>query len=775
MRRMGISVDWTRERFTMDEGLSEAVLKVFVDLYEEGLIYRGKRLVNWDPKLKTAVSDLEVVYENQDGFLWYIKYPVVDSSDFLVVATTRPETIFGDVAVAVNPDDKRYKHLIGRSVVVPFVNRVIPIIADSYVDSEFGTGCVKITPAHDFNDYAVGQRHNLSLINIFTETASLNQNVPLEYQGLDRFVARKRVVADLEEMGFLVDVQKHLLKVPKGDKTGEVIEPYLTDQWFVKMKPLALPAIEALKKGKIKFVPDNWNKVYLQWLENIEDWCVSRQIKWGHRVPAWTDGDQMYVGYSEADVRIKYKLGSKKLVQDEDVLDTWFSSALWPFSTLGWPSSDKDLETFYPTNVLVTGFDIIFFWVARMVMMGLKFTNDVPFREIYITGLIRDAEGQKMSKSKGNVLDPIDLADGISFDNLVEKRTANLMQPSLVQKIVKATKKEFPKGISAYGIDALRFTFCALASTGRNINFDIQRLEGYRNFCNKIWNSVRFVLMQDYNDEEGNLTLADRWINSVLQMAIKNAIFHIENYRFDLLASTLYEFVWHEYCDWYLEFYKAQKKSTQLLVNILSTWLRLIHPIIPFITEEAWHQISHLIGKEDTSSIMMEAYPKVDETKIDSVAVENINFVKDFINAIRNVRSENNVPHSKLISLIIVVFSDVERERVEDNKLYIMEIAKIESISWIDQKENLDNLYTNVAKVVLENLEIYVPLNDFIDEKVELERIQRKIKKLESEIALSNGKLSNADYVQKAPEAVVDKERKKLESNLVLLEKLTKT
>ena len=747
----------------------------FVDLYEEGLIYRGKRLVNWDPKLKTAVSDLEVVYENQDGFLWYIKYPVVDSSDFLVVATTRPETIFGDVAVAVNPDDKRYKHLIGRSVVVPFVNRVIPIIADSYVDSEFGTGCVKITPAHDFNDYAVGQRHNLSLINIFTETASLNQNVPLEYQGLDRFVARKRVVADLEEMGFLVDVQKHLLKVPKGDKTGEVIEPYLTDQWFVKMKPLALPAIEALKKGKIKFVPDNWNKVYLQWLENIEDWCVSRQIKWGHRVPAWTDGDQMYVGYSEADVRIKYKLGSKKLVQDEDVLDTWFSSALWPFSTLGWPSSDKDLETFYPTNVLVTGFDIIFFWVARMVMMGLKFTNDVPFREIYITGLIRDAEGQKMSKSKGNVLDPIDLADGISFDNLVEKRTANLMQPSLVQKIVKATKKEFPKGISAYGIDALRFTFCALASTGRNINFDIQRLEGYRNFCNKIWNSVRFVLMQDYNDEEGNLTLADRWINSVLQMAIKNAIFHIENYRFDLLASTLYEFVWHEYCDWYLEFYKAQKKSTQLLVNILSTWLRLIHPIIPFITEEAWHQISHLIGKEDTSSIMMEAYPKVDETKIDSVAVENINFVKDFINAIRNVRSENNVPHSKLISLIIVVFSDVERERVEDNKLYIMEIAKIESISWIDQKENLDNLYTNVAKVVLENLEIYVPLNDFIDEKVELERIQRKIKKLESEIALSNGKLSNADYVQKAPEAVVDKERKKLESNLVLLEKLTKT
>ena len=371
MRRMGISVDWTRERFTMDEGLSEAVLKVFVDLYEEGLIYRGKRLVNWDPKLKTAVSDLEVVYENQDGFLWYIKYPVVDSSDFLVVATTRPETIFGDVAVAVNPDDKRYKHLIGRSVVVPFVNRVIPIIADSYVDSEFGTGCVKITPAHDFNDYAVGQRHNLSLINIFTETASLNQNVPLEYQGLDRFVARKRVVADLEEMGFLVDVQKHLLKVPKGDKTGEVIEPYLTDQWFVKMKPLALPAIEALKKGKIKFVPDNWNKVYLQWLENIEDWCVSRQIKWGHRVPAWTDGDQMYVGYSEADVRIKYKLGSKKLVQDEDVLDTWFSSALWPFSTLGWPSSDKDLETFYPTNVLVTGFDIIFFWVARMVMMGL--------------------------------------------------------------------------------------------------------------------------------------------------------------------------------------------------------------------------------------------------------------------------------------------------------------------------------------------------------------------------------------------------------------------
>ena len=624
MRRMGISVDWTRERFTMDEGLSEAVLKVFVDLYEEGLIYRGKRLVNWDPKLKTAVSDLEVVYENQDGFLWYIKYPVVDSSDFLVVATTRPETIFGDVAVAVNPDDKRYKHLIGRSVVVPFVNRVIPIIADSYVDSEFGTGCVKITPAHDFNDYAVGQRHNLSLINIFTETASLNQNVPLEYQGLDRFVARKRVVADLEEMGFLVDVQKHLLKVPKGDKTGEVIEPYLTDQWFVKMKPLALPAIEALKKGKIKFVPDNWNKVYLQWLENIEDWCVSRQIKWGHRVPAWTDGDQMYVGYSEADVRIKYKLGSKKLVQDEDVLDTWFSSALWPFSTLGWPSSDKDLETFYPTNVLVTGFDIIFFWVARMVMMGLKFTNDVPFREIYITGLIRDAEGQKMSKSKGNVLDPIDLADGISFDNLVEKRTANLMQPSLVQKIVKATKKEFPKGISAYGIDALRFTFCALASTGRNINFDIQRLEGYRNFCNKIWNSVRFVLMQDYNDEEGNLTLADRWINSVLQMAIKNAIFHIENYRFDLLASTLYEFVWHEYCDWYLEFYKAQKKSTQLLVNILSTWLRLIHPIIPFITEEAWHQISHLIGKEDTSSIMMEPYPKVDETKIDSVACKKI-------------------------------------------------------------------------------------------------------------------------------------------------------
>nr|WP_232220439.1 valine--tRNA ligase [Legionella tunisiensis] len=684
MRRIGSSVDWSRERFTMDEGLSAAVQKVFVQLYDEGLIYRGTRLVNWDPKLGTAVSDLEVISEEEEGCLWHIRYPVVDSNESIIIATTRPETLLGDTAVAVHPDDSRYQHLIGKQLQLPLCDRTIPVIADDYVDMEFGSGCVKITPAHDFNDHEIGKRHNLPSINILTKKATINKNAPLPYQGMDRFVARELIIQDLGKVDLLVKTEPHKLKVPRGEKSNVIIEPLLTDQWYVKINPLAEPAIEAVEKGEIRFIPENWSKTYFQWMENIEDWCISRQLWWGHRIPAWYDSHgHVYVGYSENDVRFKYSLDeSVSLKQDEDVLDTWFSSALWPFSTLGWPERTPELEQFYPTSVLVTGFDIIFFWVARMIMMGLKFTGKVPFKEVIITGLIRDSEGQKMSKSKGNVLDPIDIIDGIELDKLIEKRTSNLMLTSVRDKIAKATRKEFPEGIAAFGTDALRFTFCSLASTGRNVRFDMGRVEGYRNFCNKLWNASRYVLLNtdeeqiDFGDGAFQYSPADQWILSRLQHTIAQCHHYFETYRFDLLANTLYEFVWHEYCDWYLELSKpvlydnnalaAMKRGTRrTLIHVLDQILKLLHPIMPFITEEIWQRTSKLTS-QNGETIMLSPYPQVNKDFINPEVEEELAWLKSVIQSVRTIRSEMTISPAKLIPLHFRNVAPVIEERIKN-------------------------------------------------------------------------------------------------------------
>ena len=685
LRRMGASVDWASERFTMDEGLSEAVKEVFVRLHEEGLIYRGKRLVNWDPVLHTAISDLEVLSEEENGNLWHMRYPLINGTGDLVVATTRPETLLGDCAVAVHPGDQRYKHLLGEFVELPLTGRRIPIIADDYVDPEFGTGCVKITPAHDFNDYAVWQRHrdekaiaeqpHGGLINVFTADATIRDTedgeidlIPVAYTGLDRFAARKQIVADLGTHGLLEKIDAHKLVVPRGDRSGSVIEPFLTDQWYVKIQPLAGPAIRAVEDGRLRFVPDNWKNTYYDWMRNIQDWCISRQIWWGHRIPAWYDAQgNVYVGRSEAEVRKQHRLDdSITLSQDEDVLDTWFSSALWPFSTLGWPQQTERLQTFYPTSVLVTGFDIIFFWVARMIMMGLKFMDAVPFKEVYIHGLVRDAHGNKMSKSKGNVLDPIDLIDGIDLEALVEKRTGGLMQPHLAERIARQTRKDFPDGIPSFGTDALRFTFAAMASTGRDINFDLNRTEGYRNFCNKLWNAARYVLMntegQDCGQAGGEVALssADRWIVSLLQQAEQQVVDAFVNYRLDLAAQTLYTFIWDEYCDWYLELSKpvlnderardaARRGTRQTLVRVLETILRLAHPIVPFITEEIWQRVAPLAGSTG-ETIMHQPYPTAEPNAIDAAALAEIDWVKQFVLGVRKIRSGMNIDPRKAVA-----------------------------------------------------------------------------------------------------------------------------
>jgi len=787
LRRMGSSLDWSRERFTMDDGLSDSVQEVFVRLHDEGLIYRGKRLVNWDPVLHTAVSDLEVISEEENGHLWHMRYPLADGEDHLVVATTRPETMLGDSAVAVHPDDERYQHLIGKKIKLPLTERLIPIIADDYVDPEFGTGCVKITPAHDFNDYEMGQRHNLPQINIFTIDARINEAAPEKYFGLDRFEARKQIVADLDTLGLLDKIVDHKLMVPRGDRSGSVIEPFLTDQWYVKIAPLAEPALKAVEEGDIRFVPDNWKNTYYEWMRNIQDWCISRQIWWGHRIPAWYDDEgQVYVAHNEAEVRSKYKLDENiNLHQDEDVLDTWFSSALWPFSTLGWPDQTPELKTFYPTSVLVTGFDIIFFWVARMIMFGLKFTGEVPFHEIYIHGLVRDSHGQKMSKSKGNVLDPLDLIDGIELDTLIEKRTRGMMQPHLADKITKQTRKDFPEGIPSFGTDALRFTFAALASTGRDIKFDLNRIEGYRNFCNKLWNAARYVLMNTEGHDCGQqgspdieLSLPDRWIISRLQIIEQEVTKSIETYRLDLAAQAIYEFTWNEYCDWYLELSKpvlnnpnssaTQMRGTrQTLVRVLETILRLAHPVIPFITEEIWQRVKDLAGTTG-DTIMTQAYPQADESLIDHAAIVDIEWLMSFVLGIRKIRSSMNIAPGKPLSVLLQNAGDSDKQRLEANRDFLLTLARLESITVLPEGDSAPES----ATALVGDMKVLIPMSGLIDKEAEEVRLNREIGKLEKVLKSSEAKLANPSYVEKAPSHVVAKEQQKVAEMRASLEQL---
>jgi len=791
LRRMGASLDWQRERFTMDEGLSEAVKEVFVQLYEEDLIYRGKRLVNWDPVLHTAVSDLEVLSEEEGGHFWHMRYPLSDGSGHLIVATTRPETMLGDTAVAVHPDDERYQSMIGKTIKLPLTDREIPIIADDYVDPEFGTGCVKITPAHDFNDYDVGKRHNLPIINIFTIDAAINENAPEKYRGMDRYIARKEIVNDLEQAGLLEKTEDHRLMVPRGDRSGAVIEPYLTDQWYVKIAPLAEPAIKAVQDGEIRFVPDNWKNTYYEWMNNIEDWCISRQIWWGHRIPAWYDDQgNVYVGRDELSVRQKHQLGDDiSLSQDEDVLDTWFSSALWPFSTLGWPEQTPELNTFYPTNVLVTGFDIIFFWVARMIMMGIKFTGQVPFKEVYVHGLVRDSHGQKMSKSKGNVLDPIDLIDGIELETLVDKRTKGMMQPQLAQKIEKSTRKEFKDGIPAFGTDALRFTFAIQATTGRDIKFDMGRIEGYRNFCNKLWNASRYVLMNTEGHDCGIDTnseiifsLADKWILSRLQETEKQVIDSLNSYRLDLAAQAIYEFIWNEYCDWYLELSKSvlndkdeqtdssarQRGTRHTLVNVLETILRITHPIMPFITEEIWQRVAPLAGIQD-DTIMLQPYPVPDDSVVDQSSVDEMQWLQQFVLGVRQIRSGYDIKPGKPLNILLNNGSETDNKRLVENQSILLNLARLESINWLNDGDHIPES----ATALVGEMQILIPMAGLIDVAAERERLNKDIEYNQGFIVKLEGKLANENFVSRAPANVVEIERQKLSDTKTKLKSLT--
>jgi len=792
LRRLGSSIDWSRERFTMDEGLSQAVEEVFIRLYDEDIIYRGNRLVNWDPKLHTAISDLEVISEEENGYFWYFRYPLTngattaDGKSYITIATTRPETMLGDSALAVHPEDERFASLIGKSVQLPLCDREIPIIADDYVDPEFGAGCVKITPAHDFNDYEVGKRHDLPIINILTVDAAINENAPQAYRGLDRFDARKQIVRDMESAGLLEKIEDHKLKVPRGDRSGVVIEPYLTNQWYVAVESLAKPAIEAVENGDIEFVPKNWENTYFSWMRDLQDWCISRQLWWGHRIPAWFDEQgNMFVGRSEDHVREKYNLAADlPLKQDEDVLDTWFSSALWTFSTLGWPQDTEELKTFHPTNVLVTAFDIIFFWVARMIMMTLKFREQIPFQKVYIHGLIRDGEGQKMSKSKGNVLDPIDLIDGIDAESLVAKRTQGLMRPQDAEKIAKKTRKEFPDGIPAFGTDALRYTFYSLASTGRDINFDMGRIEGYRNFCNKIWNAARYVFMNAEGqqisepDSEDDYSQVDIWIRSRLQQTLKQVESGIADYRFDLVSQAIYDFFWNEYCDWYLELSKpvlwddnasdAEKNATRYtLLHVLESSLRMLHPLMPFITEEIWQKAAPLLGIEGPT-IMQQPFPEADDSIIDESVDREVEWIKGVIVAIRNIRGEMNISPATNINVLLTSGADQDRKNLDSNQQFLVKLAKLESVSWLDDPQQAPPS----SMQVVGDMEVLVPMAGLIDVDAEMARLGREQDKLTKEIGRLSGKLGNAKFVDNAPADVVAREKEKLSNAETTLHQL---
>jgi len=767
LRRMGASLDWESERFTLDEGLSAAVNKVFIDLYEEGLIYKGKRLVNWDPVLQTALSDLEVISSEENGKLWEIKYPIDgDQENFLKVATTRPETILGDTGVAINPNDDRYKSFIGKQAVVPITGKKVPIISDEYVDMEFGTGCLKITPAHDFNDYELAKKHGLEILNIFDNSARIKCDIK-EYNNLDRFEARKKILSDLEDLGQLINSSNHKMIIPRGDRSHSIIEPLMTDQWYVKIKPLADEAIKCVEQNEIEFVPKNWEKTYFEWMNNIQDWCISRQLWWGHRIPAWYDDENnIYVGKNEDDIRKKYDIKDEVILnQDEDVLDTWFSSSLWPFSTLGWPKETERVKTFYPTSVLITGFDIIFFWVARMIMMGKKFLEDVPFEKIYVHGLVKDSYGNKMSKSKGNIIDPIDLIDGISLNDLINKRASDLMQPEMSEKIIKNTKKEYPQGIDSYGTDALRFTFASLASNGRDINFNLKRVEGYRNFCNKLWNAARFVKIQsdsfvkkdtyEYKDE-------DNWIRHKLGEIINDTKLNYKNYRFDYAAKNLYSFVWQDYCSWYIEIAKSKINQDNIseieknsiifnLRDILKNILLLLHPIMPFITEEIYRDIF-----EDKKFIQDNSYPEANEY-LSEKNIENINWMVALISTIRKTRSEIGVQPNKKIDILVTGETKKDKLFLSELSPLIKNLAKIKNISYGNESKTV-NYYT----CVYNNLKLLIPTAEIIDVSSEVERLNREKSKY---IKLAEGiesRLSNSEFISNAPGHIVVADEQKL-------------
>ncbi|HFG1860939.1 TPA: valine--tRNA ligase [Vibrio cholerae] len=805
LRRLGASVDWDRERFTMDDGFYKAVQEVFVRLYKDDLIYRGKRLVNWDPKLHTAISDLEVENKETKGHMWHFRYPLADGvktadgKDYIVVATTRPETMLGDTGVAVNPEDPRYKDLIGKEIILPIVGRRIPIVGDEHADMEKGTGCVKITPAHDFNDYEVGKRHNLPMINIFTFDANIRDvaevfntkgeasdvysgDLPAKYQGMERFAARKAIVAEFEQLGLLQEIKDHDLTVPYGDRGGVVIEPILTDQWYVRAGILAKPAVEAVENGDIQFVPKQYENMYFSWMRDIQDWCISRQLWWGHRIPAWYDEQgNVFVGRNEEEVRAENNIAADvALRQDDDVLDTWFSSALWTFGTLGWPEKTPELKVFHPTDVLVTGFDIIFFWVARMIMMTMHFCKDedgkaqVPFKTVYVTGLIRDENGDKMSKSKGNVLDPIDMIDGIDLESLVAKRTGNMMQPQLAAKIEKNTRKTFENGIEAYGTDSLRFTLAAMASTGRDINWDMKRLEGYRNFCNKLWNASRYVLMNTEEQDCGfaagaelEYSLADKWIESQFELAAKEFNGHIDNFRLDMAANTLYEFIWNQFCDWYLELTKpvlwkgteAQQRATRrTLITVLEKTLRLAHPVIPYITETIWQSVKPLVDGVEGDTIMLQALPQYDAANFNQEALDDIEWVKAFITSIRNLRAEYDINPGKPLEVMLKAANEQDAARIEANKPVLVSLAKLESIRVLADGEATPAC----ATALVGKSELMIPMAGLIDKDAELDRLAKEIAKTQGEIARIEGKLGNEGFVAKAPEAVITKEREKL-------------